>query len=744
MIEKTSVVIGNKELTIEVGRVAKQADGAVYLRYGDTVVLVTACAADKPREGIDFMPLTVDYREYTYAAGKIPGGFFKREGRLTEKEVLTCRVIDRPLRPLFPEDYHCETQVMALVLSADVENNPDIMSITGASMALYLSNIPFTTPIAGVRVGLINGQLVVNPTLTEIKTSDLNLVVAGSEEAIVMVEAGANQVSEEIIIEALLFAHENIKKIVAVQKELYSRLNVTKRPVIKQEFDTEFYGQVERLITNPIREALRIKGKLASYKRLDEIKDGLIESIPKEQEERREDAEKIFKQVMERVFRHDVLDERLRPDMRAFDEIRRIECEVGFLPRTHGSALFTRGETQALVTTTLGTAEDAQRLDTLEGDSSKRFMLHYNFPPFSVGETGIQRAPGRREVGHGALAERALAIVLPAENEFPYTIRIVSDILESNGSSSMATVCGGTLSLMDAGVPIKKPVAGVAMGLIKEGDKYSILTDIAGAEDHYGDMDFKVAGTDTGITALQMDIKTSGVTREILAEALAQAKRGRLFILEKMMAVLSESRKELSPYAPRIITIMIPTSKIGEVIGSGGKTIRGIIEQTGVKIDINDDGSVNIASTDDAAAQKAIKIIQGLVEEPIVGKIYKGRVTRIAEFGAFVEIIPNQEGLLHVSEIAEYRVKNVRDELKENDEVMVKVLEVNQGKTRLSRRAVLREQRVAAGEPPPEGAVESGSRDGSRPEGEGRGNFRRDRDSRGGPRGDNRSSGRRF
>jgi polyribonucleotide nucleotidyltransferase len=698
MVERASVNIGGRELTFEVGKVAKQADGAVLMRYGDTVVLVTACGQTEPREGVNFLPLTVDYREYTYAAGKIPGGFFKREGKPTEKEVLTSRLIDRPLRPLFPEGYNYESQVIALVLSADVENNPDILGIVGGATALYLSPIPFTTPIAGVRVGLIDDKLVINPMTSQLKESRLNLIVAGSEEAIVMVEAGAAEVSEELMVDALVFAHDAIKQIIAVQKDLYRRLNVQKREWVPKPLNQELYKELEEKYSEAIRAALQTSGKLASYAKLDEVKKSIVDAIPEEEEEKRAEASKIFDTVMEKIFRHDVLELKTRPDKRGFDQIRPITSEVSFLPRTHGSALFTRGETQALVTVTLGTAEDEQRLDSIEGDLSKRFMLHYNFPPFSVGEVAFLRGPGRREVGHGALAERALLTVMPGEEKFPYTIRIVSDILESNGSSSMATVCGGILALMDAGVPIKAPVAGVAMGLIKEGDNYAILSDIAGAEDHYGDMDFKVAGTREGITALQMDIKISGVTREILSKALEQAKRGRLFILDKMLETIAAPRKELSAFAPRIITIQIPPKKIGEVIGTGGKIIRGIIEQTGVKIDIDDSGRVNIASVDGESAQKAIKIIQGLVEEAEIGKTYLGKVVRLAEFGAFVEIIPGTDGLLHISEVAEHRVKNIRDELKMGEQILVKVIDIDDsGKIRLSRKSVLREQKDKAG-----------------------------------------------
>jgi len=698
MSYRVAAEIGGREFSIEMGRVARQADGAAYVCYGDTVVLATACAAKEPREGMNFLPLTVDYRENTYAAGKIPGGFFKREGRPTEKEILTSRLIDRPLRPLFPEGYNYETQVIALVLSADKENDPDIMSISGASAALYCAPIPFFKPIAGVRVGLMNGAFVINPTTSSLKDSRLNLTIAGNEEAIVMVEAGADEVSEEQMVEALDFGHGVIRQLIALQKDLYRQINPVKRQVVKPSFDAAEYERMERSYAARISEALRIKGKLASYARLDELKKEVVEAIPAEDAQRQAQATAIFDRVLERVFRNEILEDRVRPDTRRFNEIRPITAQVSVLPRTHGSALFTRGETQALVTVTLGTADDEQRMDTLEGESFKRFMLHYNFPPFSVGEVKVLRGPGRREIGHGALSERSLLPVMPSEEAFPYTIRVVSDILESNGSSSMATICGGILALMDAGVPVKSPVAGVAMGLVKEGEKYAILSDIAGVEDHYGDMDFKVAGTEKGITGLQMDIKIEGITRALMAEALSQAREGRLFVLQKMAESLAGPRPEISVYAPRIITIQIPKDKIGGVIGTGGKIIRGIIEQTGVKIDIEDDGKVNIASTDTESAQKAIRMIEDLVMEAEVGKTYLGTVTRLVDFGAFVEIFPGTEGLLHISEVADYRVQDINSELKLGDKIPVKVLSIEPpNKIRLSRKAVIRE---AAGLPP--------------------------------------------
>jgi len=703
MIHRATATIGGRELSLETGNLAKQAHGAVEVRYGDTVVLVTACSNKKPREAADFFPLTVDYRENYYAAGRIPGGFFKREGRPSEKEVLTSRLIDRPIRPLFPQGYLCDTQIIALVLSADNENDPDTMGITGASAALILSNIPFYTPIAGVRVGLVNGQLVMNPSSSELKTSRLNLIVAGSEEAIVMVEAGAQEVSEKTVVEALAFGHAEIKKIISLQKELAAKLNIEKRPVQAPNLNASLYKEISEKIGDHLQDALntRIHSKSVSYEKEDLLKEELVASYPEEPETLRQEVAKTFDLLKEQIFRDDILNKRRRPDGRAFDEIRPISCQVGLLPRTHGSALFTRGETQALVIATLGTSEDAQKIDIMEGESSKRFMLHYNFPPFSVGEVAFLRGPGRREVGHGALAERAILPIIPPEDKFPYTIRIVSDILESNGSSSMASVCGGVLSLMDAGVPIKAPVAGVAMGLVKEGDKYAILSDIAGAEDHYGDMDFKVAGTKDGITALQMDIKIGGITTEIMSQALEQALRGRLFILEKMAQTLPASREKTSRYAPRIYSLKISQDKIRDVIGPGGKVIRSIIEQTGVKIDVSDDGKVNVAATDESSANRAIQMIKEITAEAEMGKTYLGKVVRLADFGAFVEIFPGTDGLLHISEVAEHRIRDIKDELKEGDQLLVKVIGIDGQKIKLSRKAVLRDQREKRGEKMP-------------------------------------------
>jgi polyribonucleotide nucleotidyltransferase len=689
------VSINGKPLRFETGKLAKQASGAVVVRYGDSVVLVTASKAASPREGIDFLPLTVDYREYTYASGRIPGGFFKREGKPAEKEVLTCRVIDRPIRPLFPSGWRYETQIIGLVLSADSENDTDVLAITGASAALAVSEIPFEKTIAGVRVGLVGGQYVINPTFAQRKESKLDLIVAGSKEGLVMVEAGASEVSEAQVIEGLNQGHAAIKQIIAAIDDMAREAGKKKLAVPRKEIAADFYREIESKVFEPLAKAMRIHDKLENYESVETMLKELVAAIPETESERRADAKAIFKELKEKVLREEVLTHGVRLDGRKFDEIRPIWIETGVLPRTHGSAIFTRGETQALVTCTLGTDDDAQKIETFEGETWKGFMLHYNFPPFSVGEVGRMSGPGRREVGHGALAERSLAQMLPTEEQFPYTVRVVSDILESNGSSSMASVCGGALAMMDAGVPLKAPVAGVAMGLVMDENtgKYAVLTDIAGAEDHYGDMDFKVAGTAEGITALQMDIKVSGITAEIMTRALDQARRGRMHILDKMRETLAAPRQSISMFAPRIVTIRIPVDKIRDVIGPGGKMIRSIIERTGVKIDVEDDGRVNVASADGESAQKAISIIQELTATPELNKTYLGKIQRITDFGAFVEIMPGTDGLLHVSEIANHRVKDVRDELKEGEQVLVKVINIDPtGKIRLSRKALLQEQ----------------------------------------------------
>ena len=709
-MHRRELTIGARTLSIETGRLAKQADGAVIVRSGDTMVLVTACHAANAREGIDFLPLTVDYREYTYASGRIPGGFFKREGKPAEKEVLTSRLIDRPIRPLFPNGWRYETQIVGLLISADSENDSDVLAITGASAALAISSIPFEKTIAGVRIGLIDGRFVINPTYPERKTSQLDLIVAGSADAIMMVEAGAKEVSEDDMVTALETAHGAIKQIVAVIDDLKREVGKKKKTVAGRQIGHDFYREVEEKAYISLAEAMRIKDKLENYGSVDQVLADLVASIPEGEIERRSDAKKIFKDLKEKVMRDEILERGQRLDGRRFDEIRPITIEVGVLPRAHGSAVFTRGETQALVSTTLGTDDDAQKIEMVDGEIYKRFMLHYNFPPFSVGEVQFLRGPGRREVGHGALAERSLVPLLPSEEDFPYTVRIVSDILESNGSSSMASVCGGALALMDAGVPLKAPVAGVAMGLVmdEKSGKWAVLSDIAGAEDHYGDMDFKVAGTRTGITALQMDIKVSGITMDIMRKALEQARTGRFEILDKMQAAISAPRAQISAYAPRIVTIRIPVEKIRDVIGPGGKTIRGIIEKTGVKIDVEDDGRVNVASADESAAARAIGMIQELTATPELNKSYMGRVERITDFGAFIEIMPGVDGLLHVSEIANYRVQNVRDELKEGEQVMVKVINIDpSGKVRLSRKVLLApDEGTAPREPRPEGAGE--------------------------------------
>jgi polyribonucleotide nucleotidyltransferase len=699
MSHQVSVEIGGRTLTFETGKIARQAHGSVVAKYGDTVLLATACMDSRATEK-DFLPLTVDYRENTYSAGKIPGGFFKREGRPSEREILTSRLIDRPLRPLFPEGWSTETQIVALVLSADSENDPDVIGVTTASAALFCSNIPFHTPIAAVRVGLIDGKLVCNPTVAEQKTSLLNIVVAGSDEAIVMVEAGSLEVSEDTVTDALAFGHEQVRKIIAAIRELHAKVQPKKLAVAPPPFDEALAKQIEQKFGARLHDSLDTAKypKLESYALVDAIKKEILEGIPEDDEDKRKLAYRAFERLREKYFREDILARRRRPDARAFDEIRKITCEIGLLPRVHGSALFTRGETQALATVTLGTKEDKQRLDLLfEEESFKRFMLHYNFPPFSVGEVKFLRGPGRREIGHGALAERALVSLLPAEEDFPYAMRCVSDILESNGSSSMATVCGGSLALMDAGVPMKSACAGIAMGLVVEGSNFAVLTDIAGAEDHYGDMDFKVAGTRQGITALQMDIKVGGVSIPMMKEALAQARKARLEILDIMDRTIDKARTEISAYAPHLFMLTIPTDKIRDLIGPGGKKIRSITESTGVKIDVNDDGKVNVFASDGKAAETALKMIRDITATAEIGKTYLGTVVRIAEFGAFVEIFPGTDGLLHISEIAEQRIRSVRDALKEGDQVMVKVLAIEGNKVRLSRKALLKEARDKQG-----------------------------------------------
>ena len=684
------IELAGRRLTLETGRIAKQADGAIWATYGDTVVLATAVASQNAKPGVDFLPLTVDYQEKTYAAGKIPGGYFKREGRPSEREVLTSRLIDRPLRPLFPEGYYFETQVIASVLSADKTGVSDVIGITAASAALAVSSIPFNGPIAGVKIGRVNGQFVVNPDLEALETSDLHLVVAGTADAVMMVEAGANELPEATMLEAIELAHSEIKKIVAKIEELRKLVGKAKRVVVQEPIDAALTEQVRALVAGPIREAILIPNKSARQERLDQVLAEAVAKLKSDEPNRDRHVKIIFHGLEYTEVRNMILEKRVRADGRGPADIRPITCEVGVLPRAHGSAVFTRGETQSLAVVTLGTADDEQRIDALEGEYMRTFMLHYNFPPFSVGEARPLRSPGRREVGHGALAERALKSIIPGKDKFPYTVRIVSEILESNGSSSMATVCGGTLALLDAGVPIKEPVAGIAMGLIKEGDQVLVLSDILGLGDHLGDMDFKVTGTKNGVTALQMDIKIGGITATLMREALSQAKAGRLHILGCMAQALTEPRTKLSAFAPRIFPMKIKQDKIRDVIGPGGKMIRSIIAETGVKISVEDTGDVTIASSDEASAQKAIEMIKRLTEEVEVGKIYRGTVRKIMDFGAFVEVLPGTDGLVHISQLAHHRVKAVTDEVSEGDQVMVKVLEIDkQGKIRLSRKEAM-------------------------------------------------------
>jgi polyribonucleotide nucleotidyltransferase len=698
-LQRSEIRIGSRTISIETGKLAKQADGSVVVRSGDTMVLVAASHAANPREGIDFLPLTVDYRENAFASGRIPGGFFKREGKPPEKEVLTSRLIDRPIRPLFPDGWRYETQIIAQVISADTDNDADVLAITGASAALALGEIPLVKVIAGVRVGLIGGAYVINPTFAERKDSTLDLIVAGSLDGIVMVEAGAKEVTEPQVVGALEAAHAAIKLIVAGIESLKAAAGKKKLVVNAHHAEAAFEAAAEKAMLGPLVAAMRIKDKLESYTAVDKVLADFVATLPADEPQKKTDAKHVFHGLKEKALREEVLNNGKRLDGRAFDQIRPIWTETSVLPRVHGSTVFTRGETQALVTCTLGTADDEQKIEHVTGEFYKRFMLHYNFPPYSVGETGRFTGPGRREIGHGALAERALLPVIPTSEKFAYTIRIVSDILESNGSSSMASVCGGSMAMMDAGVPIKAPVAGIAMGLIMDeaSGKYAVLSDIAGAEDHYGDMDFKVTGTADGVTALQMDIKVSGINSEVMAKALDQAKAGRLHILGEMAKTLGATRGAMSTFAPRIITIKIPVDKIRDVIGPGGKMIRSIIERTGVKIDVEDNGTVNVASADGESAAKAISIIQELTATPELNKTYKGKVQRITDFGAFVEIMAGTDGLLHVSEIANHRVKDVRDELKEGQEVMVKVINIDPtGKIRLSRKALLADEAPAA------------------------------------------------
>ena len=692
-MEKVEIDIDGKLLSIEAGDLARQAGGAVVIRQGDTMLLVTATMAKEAREGIDFFPLTVDYREKTYAAGKIPGNFFRREARPGDIETLTCRLIDRPIRPLFPKAFKNETQVVALVISHDQTNPPDINAITGASAALMISDIPFETPVAGARISRVNGNLIFNPTYDDTANSDLNLVMAGTSDGIVMVEAGAKEVSEDDMMEALEFGHERIKKLIEIQIKLRELLGKEKLVVEAPQVDEELKNKIHEKVAAKLTEAMQISGKHERSDAIKQIREDLKSHLsPEEQEEKAGAIKEIFHDLEKDIVRNLILDKQYRVDCRGLTDVRPISIQVGYLPRVHGSAVFTRGEPQALVSSTLVTSSDEQRIDILEFKGTKSFLLHYNFPAFCTGEVKFMSGPGRREVGHGMLAERALIPIMPEKDKFPYTIRIVSEILESNGSSSMASVCGGSLSLMDAGVPITAPVAGIAMGLIKDGDRIAILSDILGSEDHLGDMDFKVAGTPNGINALQMDIKVEGLDRELMGKALEQAKAGRMHILGEMEKVLQSPREEMSKYAPRIITITVPKDKIRDVIGPGGKVIREIIDKTGVTIDINDDGVVSIASTDEDSAKKAVEFVENLVQEVEVGKIYLGKVKKIVDFGAFVEIFPGTDGLVHISQICDRRIKSVGDEIQEGDEIKVKVIDVDQqGRVKLSRKEALRD-----------------------------------------------------
>lgn len=695
MSNVVEVDVRGRRFTLETGRIAKQADGAVIAQCGDTVVLATVVADKTEKKSIDFSPLAIDYQEKAYAAGKIPGGFFKREGRPTEKEVLTSRLIDRPIRPLLPKGFFYETQGIVNVLSYGDENIADILGIISMSAAITISDIPFNGPVGAVRIGRIADSFVINPDLREIEECDLNLIVAGTEDAVVMVEGEAQEISEADLLEAIEIAHQDIKRICASQKELQAIAGKDKISATHLQVDEELKKAVTDLSMDKIKDAIAIPDKLRRQKALDEVLKETIEKLNIKENDISIEIATVFNDIERNLVRGMILNEDVRVDGRRPEEIRKISCEVGILPRTHGSALFVRGETQCLAVVTLGTAEDEQKIDSLDGETYKTFMLHYNFPPFSVGEARPLRAPGRREIGHGMLAERALKAIIPTKTEFPYTIRIVSDILESNGSSSMATVCGGSLALMDAGIPVKAHVAGIAMGLIKEGERVVILTDILGLEDHLGDMDFKVTGTEKGITAFQMDTKISGITREIVERALEQARQGRLYILNKMSETLAGPRENLAPHAPRIYTMQIKQDKIRDVIGTGGKVIRGIIEQTGVKIDIDDSGLINIASPNGESARKAMEIINSITAEVELGKIYLGKVKRVVDFGAFVEILPGTEGLLHISQISDKRVARVTDEIKEGDEVLVKVIEIDKlGRIRLSRKEALRERKV--------------------------------------------------
>ncbi|MBQ1187464.1 MAG: polyribonucleotide nucleotidyltransferase [Peptococcaceae bacterium] len=697
-ILRKSIQVGGRALTLETGRMAKQASGAVFCTYGDTAVLVTAVGAKEPKEGVDFFPLTVDYEEKLYAAGKIPGGFLKREGKASEKAILSSRLIDRPIRPLFPKGYRNDVQVVATVLSVDMDNAPDCLAMVGASAALHLSQIPFMGPIAGVVVGLVDGEFVINPNQEQEEKSTLHLTVAGTADAVMMVEAGAQEVPEMVILDAIMFGHEEIKKIVAAIEEFRAEalaLELAKEKVVPElkVIPEEIEAAVKEYAYDNLLEAIRIKDKHTRDAAAEAVKEEAVQHLLEQFPEQEADLRAALDGLMKYIVRRLITVDKIRPDGRAMTEVRQLTCEVDILPRPHGSALFTRGQTQILSTVTLGAAREEQILDGLDNESSKRYIHHYNFPPYSVGEARPMRGPGRREIGHGALAERALEPVIPSDEEFPYTIRVVSEALESNGSTSMGSVCGSTMSLMAAGVPIKRPVSGVAMGLIREENEFSVLTDLQGLEDALGDMDFKVAGTTEGVTAIQMDIKIAGINRAILEQALKQAHDGRMFILDAMLKAIPAVRPELSPYAPRVITMMINPDKIRDVIGPGGKVIKKIVEDTGVKIDIEDDGRVMIMSNDAEASAKAVKIIEDIVAEVEVGRTYMGKVVRITDFGAFVEVLPGKDGLVHISQLALERVKKVEDVVNVGDEIMVKCVEIDEkGRVNLSRKVLLQEQ----------------------------------------------------
>jgi polyribonucleotide nucleotidyltransferase len=694
MNQKLQIDFGGRPFSIETGKVAKQANGSVMVQYGETVVLVTAVTSEKKREGLDFIPLTVNYLEMTYAAGRIPGGFFKREGRPSDRETLISRFIDRPLRPLFPKGFQNEIQIIATVLSADQDNDPSILGMIGASSALSLSDIPFDGPIAGTKVGRIDGEFILNPTHEELELSDIDLFVAGSEDAIIMVEGSAKEVKEEEILEAILFGHQSLKPVIDLQKQMKSALGVAPREFELQKPEESLYEKVNAVAREKLRETFLITEKGKRRERLEEVLQLALQELGAEEESSQKMVKIAFEEIYRKLVRKFIIEKKQRMDGRGLPEIRPISCEVGILPRTHGSALFTRGETQVLAVVTFGTSEDEQKINSLTGEIYKSFMLHYNFPPFCTGEVAPMRSPSRREIGHGALAERAILPILPSSEQFPYTIRIVSEVLESNGSSSMATVCGSTLSLMDAGVPIKAPVAGIAMGLILEDGETAVLSDILGDEDHFGDMDFKVAGTAEGVTAIQMDIKVRGLSKEIMKKVLDQAREGRLHILNKMSETISEPRKDLSRHAPRIVSLQVKQEKIRDVIGPGGKNIRAIVDQTGVKVDVEDSGVVKLASPNFEAIEKAIYMIKRLTQEVEVGALYNGKVVRILGFGAIVELFPGTDGLVHISQLAEGHVKEVTDVLKEGDEVPVKVIDIDpQGRIRLSRKAALKEMK---------------------------------------------------